>query len=108
MRSRVAGEPLFPDESLTTLRDRLTRMIERNEASGWPERNALPIVVRVRSQTPTGRLRDRFYQFDHVSAAMIGVGGRHVGLEVSVRAEHEVKVRAEHEEREVRVGPDLN
>jgi hypothetical protein len=102
------GEPLFPQEGLTSLRDRLTRMIERNEASGWPERNALPIVIRVRHRTPTGRLRDKFYQFDHASSGMLTVGGRHFGLEVSVRAEHEVKVRAEHEEREVRVGPDLN
>ena len=93
---RAAGplEPLFPNESLTSLRDRLTRMIERNEACGWPERNALPIVIRVTHHTPTGRLRHKFYQFDHASGAMLGVAGRHFGLEIRVRAEHEVTAAA--------------
>jgi hypothetical protein len=57
--------------SLTQLRDRLTEIIDGNDAAGWEERNELPVYLRLNRGT---RKRDRWYRIRLVSSARMTVG----------------------------------
>lgn len=41
--------------SLKQMRDRLDQIVRENESEGHPERNELPVIVRARTYSPSGR-----------------------------------------------------
>lgn len=61
--------------TLRQLRDRLTAIIEENDARGWSDRNDKPVCVQVhQTKTPSGRTRkSRFLPIAWAPDSLMGI-----------------------------------